>query len=355
MEVNPQFWRGRRVLLTGHTGFKGAWLSLWLQALGAELTGLALQPVANNLFDRARVAIGMRSIHGDIRDGELVARVLRESRPEVVIHMAAQSLVQDSYERPVATYDVNVMGTVHVLEGVRACGGVRAMLNVTSDKCYLNRGDVPPYREDDPLGGHDPYSSSKACAELVTAAYRLSFLASLGVGVATARAGNVIGGGDAARNRLVPDLIAAFEQGRAAELRNPAAVRPWQHALEPLRGYLMVAQRLCEEPQVAAQAWNFGPDLGDAVPVHEVARRLAQLWGSRATVRMAQTAGAGHEAALLTLDATKARESLGWRPLLRLDDALRLTVDWARATAAGRDAREMCLTQISAYEKLSQS
>jgi len=348
--VNPGFWQGRRVLLTGHTGFKGSWLALWLQDLGAELTGLALPPAGErNLFTLARVVQGMRSVIGDIRDGALVREVVAEARPEVVLHLAAQALVQDSYERPVDTYAVNVMGTVHVLEAVRQCGGVRAVVNVTTDKCYQNRGQVPPYREDDPLGGHDPYSSSKACAELVSTSYRLSFLAAQGAALATARAGNVIGGGDWARNRLVPDLLDAFGRGETALLRNPHAVRPWQHVMEPLRGYLMLAERLHAEGAPFAQAWNFGPLPDDAVPVEAVARQLAESWGAQASFR-AQPAAGGHEAALLMLDVNKAREGLGWQPRLPLAAALKLTAQWERRRLAGADARSLCLEQLRAYD-----
>jgi CDP-glucose 4,6-dehydratase len=350
VEVNPSFWRGRRVLLTGHTGFKGAWLSLWLQSLGAQLTGLALPPLRErNLFSLARVGDGMRSVWGDIREEALVHDAVAQCRPDIVIHMAAQSLVQDSYERPVETYAVNVMGTVHLLEAVRRCGGVRAVVNVTSDKCYRNRGRVAPYREDDPLGGHDPYSSSKACAELVSEAWRLSF-PEPPMALATARAGNVIGGGDWARNRLVPDLLTAFARGEPALLRNPQAVRPWQHVLEPVRGYLMLAERLCGGDGAAfAQAWNFGPAQPDAVSVETVARQLAELWGAGAICRVQPNAGDGHEAALLMLDAGKAFERLGWQPLLTLREALALTVQWAQQVGAAADAHAVCLEQIGAY------
>jgi CDP-glucose 4,6-dehydratase len=352
--VNPDFWRGRRVLLTGHTGFKGAWLSLWLQSLGAELTGLALPPAGHSLFEQAGAAAGMRSLHVDVRAADDVAAAVRACAPEVVIHMAAQSLVQDSYERPVETFAVNAMGTVHVLEAVRQSGGVRAVVVVTSDKCYENRGEVAPYREKDPLGGRDPYSSSKACAELVTTAYRLSFLAPHGgTALASARAGNVIGGGDYARNRLVPDLLSAFARGETATLRNPDAVRPWQHVLEPLHGYLMLAERLCTHPAQAAEPWNFGPEQRDAVSVCTVAETLARLWGDGASLRVQAAPGAGHEAAFLSLDAGKARANLGWRPLLPLEEGLRLAVEWAREVNAGRDARAACLGQIARYEQLS--
>jgi CDP-glucose 4,6-dehydratase len=350
LAVNDAFWAGRRVLLTGHTGFKGSWLALWLQSLGAELTGLALPPTGEpNLFTLARVGEGMHSVEGDIRDLGQVQRVVARARPEVVFHLAAQALVQDSYQQPVETYATNVMGTVHVLEAVRHCPGVKAVVNVTSDKCYENRGHVPPYREDDPLGGHDPYSNSKACAELVSNAYRLSFLAGQAVGLATARAGNVIGGGDWACNRLVPDLIAAFGRGESALVRNPRAVRPWQHVLEPLHGYLLLAQHLHAQPAPFSEAWNFGPSQQDAITVEALAQRLAELWGDRAAWHAQPVTGAVHEAALLTLDASKAQQRLDWRPRLPLQQALALTVDWARQRAAGLDARTLCLAQIRAY------
>lgn len=355
--MNPLFWHGRRVLLTGHTGFKGAWLSLWLQSLGAELTGLALDPPSSpSLFEMARVSEGMNSLRGDIRNEVVVQQTMRACRPEVVIHMAAQSLVQDSYERPLETYAINVMGTAHVLEAARLCDSVRAVVVVTSDKCYLNRGDVPPYKEEDPLGGHDPYSSSKACAEIVAAAYRLSFFqtATSRVGIATARAGNVIGGGDWARNRLVPDLLRAFAVGETATLRNPDAVRPWQHVLEPLRAYLVLAQHLYEAPAKAGDAWNFGPSPADAVEVGEVARKLAQWWGDGAAFRVHRRPDAAHEAVLLTLDAGKARAQLGWQPLLDLDRALCLSVEWTRQVRGGATARTVTLAQIAAYQELAQ-
>jgi CDP-glucose 4,6-dehydratase len=352
--MNPAFWRGRRVLVTGHTGFKGAWLSLWLESLGARVTGLALSPpTERNLFHEARVAGGMQSIEADVRDPARVHAIMLSCRPEVVIHLAAQSLVQDSYEWPVETYATNVMGTVHLLEAVRRCEGVRAFVNVTSDKCYRNRGEGPAYREEDPLGGHDPYSSSKACAELVGNAYRLSFFQRGATALASARAGNVIGGGDWARNRLVPDLIAAFSREEPVLIRNPLAIRPWQHVLEPLHGYLLLAERLHESGQAFAEAWNFGPEQDDAVPVKEVAALAAALWGGNARIATQQQASGGHEAAYLTIDASKAKERLAWRPLLRLSDALRLTVTWAQQLGAGAHARTLCLAQIAEFQKLA--
>lgn len=350
LAVNAQFWRGRRVLVTGHTGFKGSWMSLWLQALGAELTGLALEPNTRpSLFEEAQVGSGMRSIVGDIRDASLVERVMREARPEVVIHMAAQPLVRYSYEAPVETYATNVMGTVHVLEAVRRTPEVRAVVNVTTDKCYDNREWVWGYREDEPMGGHDPYSSSKGCAELVSASYRRSFLQQAGIFLATARAGNVIGGGDWAADRLVPDILRGFEHGEVVPIRRPLAVRPWQHVLEPVRGYLMLAELLHTRGAPYAEAWNFGPNDEDARPVSWIVERMAGLWGDDA--RWATDTGEHpHEAGYLKLDISKARARLGWRPSLRLDEALQLIVQWSRQRRDGADVRRLTLDQIAAYQ-----
>lgn len=355
--MNPEFWQGRRVFLTGHTGFKGSWLSLWLQNLGAELTGYALAAPTNpSLFEEARVAEGMRSIEGDIRDLAHFRTSMQGAGPEVVIHMAAQPLVRHSYQNPAETYATNVMGTVHLLEAVRATPGVRAVVNVTTDKCYENREWVWGYRESDPLGGHDPYSSSKGCAELVSSAYRSSFFnpsdyARHGVALATVRAGNVIGGGDWARDRLIPDIVAAFEQGRPAIIRNPHAIRPWQHVLEPLRGYLMLAERLAEEGTAYAEGWNFGPNDEDARPVGWIVEQMASRWGEGA----AWTTDEGdhpHEAGFLKLDISKARGRLRWHPALRLGDALDMVVDWSRRRNDDADPRALCLSQIRAYQQL---
>lgn len=353
--MNPRFWKGRRVFLTGHTGFKGSWLSLWLQQLGANVTGYALAPPTEpSLFDAARVVEGMSSRIGDIRDGATLASIMREAAPDVVIHMAAQPLVRRSYADPVETYSTNVMGTVHLLEAVRRAPSVRAVVNVTTDKCYENREWVWGYRENEPVGGHDPYSSSKGCAELVTAAYRNSFFppdrhSQHGMAVATARAGNVIGGGDWAQDRLVPDILAAFARDETALVRSPQATRPWQHVLEPLRGYLVLAERLCTDGAGFAEAWNFGPHGDDAQPVEWIVRELAQRWGQGARWEL----GGGehpHEANYLKLDISKAAHRLGWKPALRLHETLDLIVDWSRACARGADVRELSLRQIGAYQ-----
>ncbi|NLX57877.1 MAG: CDP-glucose 4,6-dehydratase [Phycisphaerae bacterium] len=347
------FWNGKRVLVTGHTGFKGAWLALWLSELGAEVTGYALPPPTEpSLFVDADVARGLRSVIGDVRDLDALTAVLRECQPEVVFHMAAQALVRASYRDPVATYATNVMGTVHLLEAVRQTGSVRAVVNVTSDKCYANTGDRRRFREEDAMGGSDPYSNSKGCAELVTSAYRASFFAQAGApALASARAGNVIGGGDWAADRLVPDCIRALGEGGAVRIRNPEAVRPWQFVLEPLSGYLMLAERLWSDGAACAEGWNFGPDEADARPVSYVADRVVELWGRDASWT---TDGGTHprEAAWLSLDCTKARERLSWRPAMTLDEALRWTVRWYRDRADGRDARERTLEQIRRYAEI---
>lgn len=355
--VNPAFWAGKRVLLTGHTGFKGSWLALWLQAMGAQITGYALTPPTTpSLFDAANVGQGMSSVLGDIRDLSAVQRAFAEHQPEIVIHMAAQSLVRRSYQDPVTTYATNVMGAVHVLQAIRTTGGVKAVVNVTTDKCYENHEWVWGYRENDALGGHDPYSNSKACAELVSASYRSSYFsvdthAQHGVSLATARAGNVIGGGDWATDRLIPDILAAFERGQPATIRHPNAVRPWQHVLEPLRGYLTLAERLYVDGPGYAQAWNFGPRHEDAKTVGWMADQMAGLWGEGAQCQT-DAGNHPHEAAYLKLDISKAYSRLGWQPALSLTDALKLTMDWARQRQQGANIRQVTLAQIQAYQSV---
>lgn len=351
-----EFWHGKRVLVTGHTGFKGSWLCLWLQGLGAETCGYALAPpTVPSMFVAADIARGMNSVIGDIRDLEGVCRAMAQFQPEVVLHLAAQSLVGEGYHQPVDTYAVNVMGTVHVLEAARQTKSVRAVVSVTSDKCYENQGWVWGYRESDPLGGADPYSSSKGCAEMVTAAYRHSFFPpSADVGVATARAGNVIGGGDWQADRLVPHLLSAFIKGEPAQLRQPNAVRPWQHVLEPLSGYLALAQRLCEDPAAFSEAWNFGPGSEAVKPVSWVAEQLGTLWG-RETNWQPQEQPTFYEASTLALDSAKAQQRLPWRPVLSLEEALQWTVDWTKAFQSGNDMRAVTQSQIAEYQKRAQT
>ncbi len=349
-KVDPAFWRGRSVLLTGHTGFKGAWLSLWLQSLGARVVGLSLgePPTEPSLYALARVGERMAgSVACDIRDSSALAAAVLAARPEIVIHMAAQPLVRRSFAAPRETYDTNVLGTVNLLDAVRACEGVRAVVIVTSDKCYEPSESQRGHREGDPLGGHDPYSSSKAAAELVTSAYRRSFFSDPdGPRVASARAGNVIGGGDWGEDRLVPDIVRAALAGETLRLRNPGAVRPWQHVLCPLGGYLLLAQALCESPE-HARAWNFGPDARDARTVEWVVGRFAELWPGE--LRWERDEGEHpQETYYLRLDSSLARERLGWVPLLGLEAALGLTVEWYRAWVDGRDLREVTLAQIAA-------
>jgi CDP-glucose 4,6-dehydratase len=354
LEMNPGFWAGRRVLVTGHTGFKGSWLSLWLSDLGAEVTGYALEPATDpSLFQIARIPERVKSVIGDVRDLSALGACIKRARPEVVIHMAAQALVRPSYADPVGTYQTNVMGTVNLLESVRGVPDVKAVVVVTSDKCYENREWLWGYRESDPVGGRDPYSNSKGCAELVTSAYRSSFFANADrpVGISSARAGNVIGGGDWAVDRLVPDAITAFAEGRPVTLRNPAAIRPWQHVLEPLGGYLLLAEKLFHEPAVYSEAWNFGPRDDDAKPVSWLVSRLAELWGSNA--QWSASSGAEvHEAHYLKLDCSKARERLGWSPRIDLDEALTWVVEWYRAHDAGLDAGALAEEQIHRYSGL---
>lgn len=355
--MNTEFWRSKRVLLTGHTGFKGSWMSLWLQSLGAQVTGYALNPPTQpSLFDEARLSEGMTSILGDIRDLQKLREVFKEHQPEIVFHMAAQPLVRYSYSEPVETYSTNVMGTVNLLEAVRHTPGVKAVVNITTDKCYENREWEWAYRENEPIGGFDPYSSSKGCAELVSAAYRSSFFNpnsyfKHGTAVATARAGNVIGGGDWAKDRLIPDILASFERGNIVNIRNPFSVRPWQHVLEPLRGYLTLAEQLYEHGTKFAEGWNFGPNEEDAKPVGWIAEKMVKIWAGNASWQN-DVGEHPHEANYLKLDISKARKHLHWYPLLRLEDALQLVVEWSKERQLGADVRQLTLNQIRAYQHL---
>jgi CDP-glucose 4,6-dehydratase len=356
----PAFWKSKRVFLTGHTGFKGSWLALWLQHLGAEVTGYALDPPTDpSLFVKADVGACMHSVIGDLRDPARLTAAMQDAEPEIVFHLAAQPLVRHSYIDPVGTYETNVLGTLHLLEAVRKTPTVRAIVVITTDKCYENKEWIWPYRETDPLGGYDPYSSSKACAEIVTSSWRDSFFNPSqydqhGVAVASARAGNVIGGGDWASDRLIADIVRAFSHGKTLHVRNPSATRPWQHVLEPLRGYLILGERLYSEGIRYASAWNFGPQYTDARPVEWIVRYLSSRWGSTAEWKLDIQAHV-HEAQMLKLDWSKAHAELGWQPALPLPEALDYTLDWYQREAAGAKARELCLEQIAAYTEAASS
>lgn len=356
VEVNAAFWRGKKVFMTGHTGFKGSWLSLWLQQMGAQVTGFALHPPTNpSLFEVANVAQGMTSIIGDIRDGEALAKAMRDAAPDIVIHMAAQPLVRYSYVNPVETYSTNVMGTVHLLEAVRQTPTVRAVVNVTSDKCYDNKEWVWGYRENEPMGGFDPYSNSKGCAELVTSAYRNSFFnpekyADHRVALASGRAGNVIGGGDWADDRLIPDILRAIGDSKPVVIRSPHAIRPWQHVLEPLSGYLLLAEKLYTQGIAYAEGWNFGPSDEDAKPVQWIVEQLTQQWGEGASWQL-DGGEHPHEAHYLKLDCSKAKMRLDWQPRWHLGHTLEMIVSWQQAWLAKQDMRSFTLKQIEQYSK----
>lgn len=351
-----KFWNGKKVLVTGHTGFKGSWLTLWLHSLGAKVTGYALAPNTNpSLFEAAKISDLAENHISDIRNLKDLLKVFAQARPEIVIHMAAQPLVRYSYTEPVETFEVNVMGTVHVLEAIRQTDSVKAMVSVTTDKCYLNREWFWPYRENEALGGHDPYSSSKACAEIVTAAYRSSFFSDpqlSSVAVGSARAGNVIGGGDWSDDRLIPDIMKAIVKGESVLIRRPDAIRPWQHVLEPLSGYLILAQRLYEGDASAREAFNFGPQLQDCKNVDWVTKKLVEKWGQGAKYEMKKSPNDPHEATFLRLDCTKAIEVLGWKPQWSLDEALERIVQWNRSFQTDMaNTRNLCLREIDDYMK----
>ena len=355
--MDPIFWKGKKVLITGHTGFKGSWLSLWLQNKGANTIGYSLPPPTKpSLFEIANVSDGMISITGDIRDLDHLKSIIAKHKPEIVIHMAAQSLVRHSYDNPIETYSTNVMGTVNVLEAVRCSDVVRVVVNITSDKCYENREWLWGYRENEAMGGHDPYSSSKGCAELVTSAYRRSYfsddnLPGHGHAVATARAGNVVGGGDWAPDRLIPDIMNAIMENRSVMIRYPNAIRPWQHVLEPLRGYLYLAEKLWHYGSKFAGAWNFGPSDEDARPVSWVADRLTNSWGDGASWE-SDSIQHPHEATYLKLDCSKAKSLLGWSPKLDLTTNLQWIIEWYRAYLQKKDMRRITESEIFRYEKL---
>lgn len=353
--MNLGFWLGKRVFLTGHTGFKGGWLSLWLQSMGVEVHGYSLSPPTEpNLFTVAEVGKGMASsVIADIRDADKLREVMQTARPEIVFHLAAQPLVRYSYAQPAETYAVNVMGTVHLLDAVRATPGVKAVVNVTTDKCYENREWVWGYRENEAMGGFDPYSSSKGCAELVTSAYRQSFLEPACIALASARAGNVIGGGDWAADRLIPDFLRAMDAGETLKIRSPQSTRPWQHVLEPLSGYLTLAERLYADGAAFAEAWNFGPADEDARPVRWIIERMSEM--RKDVTWQCDESLQPHEANYLKLDSSKAHNRLNWQPRWRLQTALQKTLEWHEAWRKSKDMRSVTLAQISDYPYLRQN
>ncbi|MFJ4371501.1 CDP-glucose 4,6-dehydratase [Pseudomonas japonica] len=355
--LNADFWQGKRVLLTGHTGFKGSWLALWLRELGAEVTGFALDPQPGpNLYELAAVGRDIKDARGDLRDLGALLEVVAEAQPEIVLHLAAQPLVREAYRDPLGTYSSNVMGTLNLLEAIRQVGGVRSVVLVTTDKVYANQEWPWPYRENEALGGHDPYSSSKACCELLAQSYTASFFppdkhAEHGLALATARAGNVLGGGDFAAERLIPDVLKAWDAGHPVTLRYPQAVRPWQHALEPLAGYLLLAHRLYTQGPAFSGAWNFGPNEGDMCSVGEVVAHLSRQWPESPGIRVEPSEL--HEAGVLRLDSGRARQLLGWRTRWSLRECLEHTLQWHLAWKRGGDLRAVTLDQLNLYAELS--
>lgn len=349
-KVNPSFWKEKKVFLTGHTGFKGSWLSLWLQSMGAKVKGYSLEPNTDpSLFKITNVSHKLESQIGDIRNLEKIKNSMAVFNPDITIHMAAQPLVRLSYKEPVETFAANVMGTVNVLEAAKSCKNLKAIVSVTTDKCYENKEWQWGYRENDPMGGRDPYSSSKGCAELVTSAYRRSFFNTPDTAsLASARAGNVIGGGDWAQDRLIPDILKAFEKSKPAIIRNPLSIRPWQHVLEPLSGYLILAEKLYENGEKFDQAWNFGPNDSDCQSVGMVMDKMANSWGEDASWELDKNCHP-HEAGFLKLDCSKARNQLGWTPRWNLETTVKRIVDWEKSRLAGENMQNKCLQEIAEY------
>ncbi|MGZ5029187.1 MAG: CDP-glucose 4,6-dehydratase [Methylobacter sp.] len=347
--IDQSFWQGKRVFLTGHTGFKGSWLSLWLHSMGATVKGYALNPPTNpSLFKEAKVAEKVDSEIGDIRNLDQLKGSMTAFNPDILIHMAAQPLVRLSYKEPIETYETNVMGTVKVLEAARLCPNLKSIVSVTTDKCYENKEWAWGYREDEAMGGYDPYSSSKGCAELVTSAYRRSFMQEKGIGLATARAGNVIGGGDWSDDRLIPDILSAFEKNQAVIIRNPKSTRPWQHVLEPLSGYLVLAQHVYTAPQDYAEGWNFGPKDEDAKPVDWILDRMVEKWQGDASWQLDEDSHP-HEAGFLKLDISKAKYRLRWQPTWHLEQTLERIIQWHEAWLNKEDMQRLCLNEINDY------
>ena len=347
--IDRAFWKGRKVFITGHTGFKGSWLCMWLHELGAKVKGYSLEPPTNpSLFNEANVDSLVDSEIGDVRDIEKLTKSIHVFQPEILIHMAAQPLVRYSYDAPIETYAVNVLGTAHVLEAAKNCKSIKSVVSVTTDKCYENKEWLWAYRENEPMGGHDPYSSSKGCAELVTASYRKSFYEKRSIGLATARAGNVIGGGDWALDRLVPDILRAFEKNQPVVIRSPNAIRPWQHVLEPLSGYLKLAQALYQDPRSYAEGWNFGPNEDDAKPVSWILDQMVGSWPG-SSWKLDQSAENPHEANYLKLDISKAKSKLHWRPIWSLSETLSQIVSWHKNWVSGMDMQKTSIDEISKY------
>lgn len=350
--MNKAFWKNKTVLLTGHTGFKGSWLTIWLNQMGAKVIGYSKPaPTSPSLFEASKIAHSITHIEGDICDLEKLKSVVKQHKPEIVLHMAAQALVRESYDNPIETYMVNVIGTANVLEAIRGCEETKVFVGITTDKCYKKQEGPWGYKETDPLGGNDPYASSKAGSELVIHSYRKSFFSKTNTAVASVRAGNVIGGGDWAKDRIIPDIMRAFQSGEMLHIRNPHAVRPWQFVMEPIRGYLMLAEKLWDEPEKYAEGWNFGPNEESSQEVGYIVKKLANQWEGETNWKL-DTLENPPEDAFLRLDSSKARWGLGWKPMVHLDECLDWITEWYQHQHQGKDVLEKTVEQLARYEKI---